>query len=364
MEDEGLYESIIEEQLKSLDLSQIEEIMGITGYSGEYGFDYPGIGEIISSLLSGQPMIDIKEIFNAVLNIFFNEIFTGMLLFAEIIFICALSGLLKSSSSSFGESTVSSVGQIICNYVAVALCIANFYMMYKAAGETIDQIIGFIQVLSPVMLTLMIGSGGTVTGAVMNPVLLMAVTVFSTIIDVLIFPAVFLSCAFFMINSLTENNYIKKLAGYIRKLALFVIGICVLIFSGLTSVQGIVTTSADSVLTKAAKYSIGNFVPIIGSFAADSLDIIRGCCSVIKGAAGIFGIIAIMVIISVPVLKLVAAAAIYKLAAAVAEPLGNDNISDCMSEMGNTMVTLAVVIFLVAIMFLIFIAMFAGFVGG
>lgn len=364
MEDEKIYESIIEEQLDSLDFSQMEEIMGITEYAGEYGFSCPDIGDIISGLISGDALIDFGTVFDAIIRIFMNEIFSCLVLFAEVIFICAVSGLLKSSSTSFGETTVSGVGQLICNYAAVAVCIANFYMMYRLAGEAIDQMVGFIQALSPVMVTLLVGSGGVTTGAVMNPVVLMAITIFSTVIDVFIFPAVFMSCAFFMINSLTENNYIRKLAGYIRKIALFAIGICVLIFSGLSAVQGIVTVSADSVLTRAAKYSVGNFVPIIGGFAADSLDLIRSCCMVIKSAAGLFGITAVLVIISVPILKLAAAAAVYKLAAAVTEPLGNDNISDCMSEMGNTVITLAVVVFLVALMFLIFIAMFAGFGGG
>lgn len=364
MEDEKIYENLIEEQLNSLDLSQMEEIMGITEYAGEYGYDIPNIGDIVSKLMAGESVIDFNEIINAVMGIFMNEILSCIFIFAEVIFICAVSGLLKSSSSSFGDTAVSSVGQLICNYSAAAVCIANFYMMYKVAGDAIDSMMEFIQILSPVMVTLLIGSGGVTTGAIMNPVILMAVTVFSTIVDVFIFPAVFLSCSFFLINSLTGNNYIKKLAGYVRKIALFAIGICVLIFSGLSAVQGIVTESADGVLTKAAKYSVGNFVPIIGGFAADSLDLIRSCCVVIKSAAGVFGIIALLIIVSVPIIKLAAAAAVYKLAAAVTEPLGNDSISDCMSEMGNTVITLAVVVFLVTLMFLIFIAMFAGFGGG
>lgn len=364
MEEEKLYENLIEEQLNSLELSQMEEIMGITEYVGEYGYDPPNIGDIVSKLISGESAIDLTEIGDALISIFMNEIFSCIFLFAEVIFICAISGLLKSTSLSFGETAVSGVGQLICNYSAVAVCIANFYMMYRVAGDAIDSMMGFIQALSPVMMTLLIGSGGVTTGAVMNPVVLMAVTIFSTVVDVFIFPAVFMSCAFFMINSLTENNYIKRLAGYIRKIALFAIGICVLLFSGLSAVQGIVTVSADGVLTKAAKYSVGNFVPIIGGFAADSLDLIRSCCMVIKSAAGVFGIIAVLIIVSVPIIKLAAAAAVYKLAAAVTEPLGNDNISDCMSEMGNTVITLAVVVFLVALMFIIFVAMFASFGGG
>ena len=193
----------------------------------------------------------------------------------------------------------------------------------------------------------------------MNPVVLGAISIFATVCHLIILPAVFLSCSFFLINSLTENDYIKKLAGFIRKFALFIMGLGVLLFSGLSAVQGMVTVPADTVIAKAAKYSIGNFVPVIGGFAADSLDLIKSCTVVIKSAVGVFGVLAMLFLLLVPLVKIMAAVLIYKIAAIVIEPIGDRNMSDCMSEMGNTMVALALVLFLVALMFLIFITLMA-----
>lgn len=133
-----------------------------------------------------------------------------------------------------------------------------------------------------------------------------------------------------------------------------------MLFSGLSAVQGLVTVPADTVIAKAAKYSIGNFVPVIGSFAADSLDLIKSCTVVIKSAVGVFGVFAVLFLLLVPLVKIMAAVLVYKLAAIVIEPIGDRNMSDCMNEMGNTMVALALVLFLVALMFLIFITLMAS----
>lgn len=357
--EQTLYQDIIQEQLKSLDYEQLESIMRLSDFSGENPFPMPTIGDLVEKLLSGELLADPMSIMKTLGSFFLSETFSSMALFAEILVICMIGALLKNASASIGERAASGVGQMVCNYAAVAISIGSFTIMYNVAATAIDEMVSFMQALLPLMVTLLMGSGAVSTGAVMNPVVLGAISIFATVCHLIILPAVFLSCSFFLINSLTENDYIKKLAGFIRKFALFIMGLGVLLFSGLSAVQGMVTVPADTVIAKAAKYSIGNFVPVIGGFAADSLDLIKSCTVVLKSAVGVFGVLAMLFLLMVPLVKIMAAVLIYKIAAIVIEPIGDRNMSDCMNEMGNTMVALALVLFLVALMFLIFITLMA-----
>lgn len=361
MEEELIYGEILTQQLESLEYKQLEALISISDFSGENPFPMPSVADLVTRLFNGEAIADPLGFFQTLAGFFLSETFSNLILFSEIIAICMIASLLKSSSGTLGESTASNVGQMVCNYSAIAICISSFTIMYQVASVAIDEMVGFMQALLPVMVTLLVGSGAAATGAVMNPVVLIAISVFATVAHAVILPAVFLSCAFFMINSLTESDYIKKLATFIRRLAIFIMGLGVMVFSGLTAIQGLVTVPADSVITKAAKYSIGNFVPVIGGFAADSLDLIKSCTLVIKSAVGVFGVLAVLFILVVPLVKLLSAMLIYKVAAIIIEPIGNRNMSDCMNEVGNAMVSLALVVFLVALMFLIFIAMMASF---
>ena len=115
------------------------------------------------------------------------------------------------------------------------------------------------------------------------------------------------------------------------------------------------TKSADSLLMKTAKFSIDNFVPIIGGFAADSLDMVINCIGVIKSAVGLIGIVIIISMLAMPVIKIMAVAVIYKITAIAAEPVANKNISDSLNEIGTSAVTMTVVLAAGALMFLIFI---------
>ena len=141
-------------------------------------------------------------------------------------------------------------------------------------------------------------------------------------------------------------------------------GLSVTLFSGLTAMQGMVTKTADGMLAKTAKYSADNFVPIVGGFAADSIDLILSCATIIKNGVGIFGLIIILTLLIIPMIKILAVAIVFKITAIVTEPIANKTISDCLNEIGNTVITLAVILFLGAVMFLIFLAVIIGIGGG
>jgi stage III sporulation protein AE len=221
-----------------------------------------------------------------------------------------------------------------------------------------------MQALLPVLVPLLITMGGFASGGILNPLIVTAITIFNSILQRFIMPAVYISCIFILVNSLSERDYVKKLALLIRGAALSAMGLAVTLFSGLTILQGIVTRTADGMLAKTAKYSVDNFVPIVGSFAADSLDLILSCTAIIKNGIGIFGLLIILSLLIIPLIKILAVALVFKVSAVIIEPIGNKTISDCVNEVGNTVITLAIILFLVAMMFIIFLSVIIGIGGG
>ena len=124
------------------------------------------------------------------------------------------------------------------------------------------------------------------------------------------------------------------------------------------------TKSADGILINTARFSLDNFVPIVGGFAADSLEMVISCIGLIKNAIGIIGIVIIISLMVIPVIKLLSIAAIYKVIAIAEEPISTKNISDSLGEIGNAAITMTVVLSTGAMMFLIFITILMGMGGG
>lgn len=356
------YEQIIEEQLGSMDLSELENAMEESAETGV--FDALTVDGIIDSLINGQPLFDSDRIIDNLMTLFFMEVKASLFLGCEILTICIIIGLLTNLSNSFGSKTASSLGTMICSFIIIALCIGNFYQTYEYCRETMDTMTTSMGILLPVMIPLLLSMGGLSSGSLLDPVIIGAVTGFNFIMQHLVLPLVFLSAIFIMINSITEKDHVKKLSVFLRKTAIFITGLTVTIFTGITAIQGVVTKSADGILMNTARFSIDNFVPIVGGFAADSLDMVISCIGLIKNAIGIIGIVIIISLLILPVVKILAVAVIYKVIAIAAEPIATKNISDSLNEIGTAAVTMTVVLSIGAMMFLIFITVIMGMGGG
>ena len=348
------YETIINEQLDSMDLSQLEDILD------ELPEELPitdglTVDSIINDLINGEPLFDSEKTIDIIKELFFTEVRSSIILGCEILAVCIIIGLLNNFSNSFGSKTVSSLGTIICGFVVIALCIGSFYRTYESCSQTMDIMTNTMLVLLPIMIPLLISMGGISSGSIMDPVIISSVTGFNFIMQHVVLPLIFLSAIFVLVNSITDKDYVKKLAVFMRRSALFITGLTITIFSGITAIQGLMTKSADSILMKTARFSIDNFIPIIGGFAADSLDLVINCIGVIKSAVGIIGIIIIVSLLTLPVIKILAIAVIYKITAIASEPVATKNISDSLNEIGTSAVTLTVVLAAGALMFLIFI---------
>lgn len=358
------YDSIIAEQMEKLNLNELEDIMDDAVRQSNGIFSSFSADEIVQSFIDGKPLFDTEILLESVWDVFLYEMKAGLVLGVEIISICIVMGLLKNFSNSFGDKPVCTLGTVVCSCLVITLCLKDFMITYESCVSALDTMTNTMQILLPVLIPLLISIGGFSSGGVLNPVIMGAITVFNTVLQKLVLPILFISSIFILINSLTEKDYVSRLAVFLRRTALFFTGLAVTVFAGLTAVQGLVTKTADGLLVNTARYSVDNFVPIVGGFAADSIDMVLSCVAVIKNGIGVMGIIIILCLLTVPVIKILAVAAIYKLTAVLAEPIATKQISASLNEMGNAVITMAVVLGLSALMFLIFITIIIGIGGG
>lgn len=358
------YNSILKEQMDALDLSELENIMDDASLTTNGIFSPLSTDEIIQSFMDGKPLFDSEVIMKNLLDVFLYEVQSGLILGVEIISICIVMGLLRNFSNSFGDKPVSTLGTVVCSCLVITLCLKNFMTTYAACAETLGIMTKTMQILMPIMIPLLISMGGFSSGGVLNPVIIGAITAFNTALQTFILPILFLSSIFILINSLTDKDYVGRLAVFLRRAAIFFTGLAVTVFAGMTAIQGLVTKTADGLLVNTARYSVDNFVPIVGGFAADSIDMVLSCVAVIKNGIGVLGIIIILCLLTAPVLKILAIAVIYKITAVLTDPIGNKQISNCLNEMGSAVITMAVIIGLCALMFLIFLTIIISIGGG
>lgn len=358
------YESMINQQLEDLDLAELERIMEDAAAQSGGIFSSLSTEDVINSFLSGESLFDTDTILESIKDLLFLEVKTGVIMGVEIITVCIIIGLMNNISESFGNKAASTLGNTVCSCLIIIICLSNFKLTYSSCMGSIDTMTNTMQILLPVLIPFLVSIGGFSSGSVLNPAIVTAVTAFSTVLQTFVLPLIFISGTFILINSITEKSYLQQMAVFLRKAAIYITGIIVTLFTGITAVQGIVTKSADGLLVNTARYSIRNFVPIVGKFASDSVDMVLSCAALIKNSIGIMGIIIILCFLTGPVIKLIAVSIIYKITAIIAEPVSTRQISSTLSEMGNAVVTMTVILGLCALMFLIFLTIIISIGGG
>ncbi len=358
------YEDMIRQQMEELDLNELEQIMDDAAEQSNGIFSSISTEEIIDDLISGQMLFDTGTILESVKDVLILEVKAGLIMGVEIITVCIIMGLLNSISGSFGNKAASTLGTTVCSCLIIILCLNNFRITYNSCFDTLNVMTNTMQVLLPILIPLLVSIGGFSSGSILNPVIVTAVTGFNTVLQTLILPLIFISSTFILLNSLTEKSYLQQLAVFLRKAAVYTTGLIVTIFTGITAIQGIVTKSADGLLVNTARYSISNFVPIVGKFASDSVDMVLSCAALIKNSIGLLGIIIIFCVLIGPVIKLIAVSIIYKITAILAEPISAKQISSTLNEMGSSVITMTVILGLSALMFFIFITIIISIGGG
>src|SRR5690625_2447857 len=130
-----------------------------------------------------------------------------------------------------------------------------------------------------------------------------------------------------------------------------VLGVFLTIFLGVMSVQGAATAIQDGVALKTTKFITGNFIPVIGRTFTDAADTVLSAALLLKNAIGIVGVTIIIIIAVFPALKILAISFIYKLAAALLQPLGNSPIISSLNTISKYILYVLACLITVTFMF-------------
>ena len=353
------YKKIVEEQLNNIlddeSLAGLDEIKRNASEISSGLSDQFSLENITTSVLNGESIFASGEIIDSLRSLLVYEIRSAMIIGAEIITICIVSGLLNSLSASLGKKSMNEICQLVCTMIIIGISIKSFDTAYELCLDSVAIMVNTMEILTPILIGILISTGRIASGTILSPVMLGVVTGTGMILKKFILPALFGATILTLINCLTEKNYVNKLSKLVRNGAVTITGLILIIMSGVISVQGLITETSDGLIINTAKYSLSTFIPIVGGFTADTAELFLKCMGTIKSIVGVFGVLTLMTMIIVPLIKIIMVAVIYKITAAVAEPVTDSKISDGINDMGNCLVSMASVVFFAALLFIIFI---------
>ena len=341
-------DAYIDDQLNKINISEIEEYL-----KEDVAIKDIDLKGFLKKLISGEEsllsLFDKQKIQSTI----FSELKSSLRVIGVILVLALLSSILKSLENSFSSGSISKITNYIIFITMVSFALVGFKDVLNICYETIDNTISIMKLIMPILTTFLVLTGFSITSTILNPVFLGGVTAINVIFKKFIFTSLTLAFSVLIVNNLSKSIKLKKLSSFIKNVNMVTVGAVFTIYLGIVSVQGMYVNSLDKFSVKTAKFALGNFIPVVGGFVSDSVDILISSSQLIKNVFGGIGLIILVGICIIPIIKVLSVIVVHKIAAIVVEPVGEDNMSIFLNDVANLMMIMMACLIAVMIMFFV-----------
>lgn len=309
------------------------------------------IKDIFDSAVKGQ--VDNKSFISKILGIFGKQTKDTLKTLGAILAIIVIHSILKSISESLENDNISKLIYYVQYILIATLLMTNFAEVINMVKEATSNMVGFLNILTPLLTSLMLFTGSITTTSMLEPVILFATNLIGNLIQNTLIPVVLIIASFSIISKISDKIKIEKITKFMKSGVIWTLGIILTIFVSVVSLEGTLSSSVDGVTAKTAKAVVSSAIPIVGKILGDAVDSVLGCGIILKNAVGIVGVIIILSICVVPILKLAITAISYKLIAGICEPIADKKILELFEQIGDVFKILVAILSSIAVLIII-----------
>ena len=347
----------VDETLNNIDFSDLEDIINNFTDNQKKMFSITNIKDKVKEVLSGESKIDYSSFLGAIVSILFEIIADYLPMFVLVISIGILSSVIGGIKSKVNEKSVGEIIHFACFCMVIVIVATIVKGLIENTYSSIENMQSQMSILFPILLTIMTSVGSTASVGVFQPTLAVFSNLSSRIFSSLILPIFTLSFCFSIVGNMSNNIKLDKFNSFLSSLFKWLVGILFTIFFALLSIQGISAGSFDSVSIRTMKFTMSSYVPILGGYLSQGMDVIMASSVLIKNAVGLVGIMILISSIIAPVLEIVVVSLMFKIVSAILQPLNNTKLTNFLHTTSNCIIMLSTCLIVVAFMYFIMIGL-------
>lgn len=309
---------------------------------------------------TGDGKFDVNKLLKALLDYSIKDIIAGVKLMTMLIIVCVVCALLVNLERAFSNEKLSGIAYFACYSLIIIIVAKAFNVGVEEVKNTINGLRDFMVAIMPVLLGLLLSSGAAIEATVVDPIIMVTISVVSQLYASVILPLIMVSFALEFVNNISNDYKVEKLAKLLKQSVMWLQGLAMTIFIAVVTIRGISAKAMDEVTAKTAKFAVDNFVPIVGKCLSDAISSVVGYSALIKNALSSVGLIIIIGIVTLPIIKVFIIAFIHKFTAAIVEPISDKRIVNVINSAGDTLILLAASLISITVMFFIIIGIIAA----
>lgn len=238
------------------------------------------------------------------------------------------------------KSVTGSVKNVCVIFESVGICtvlMGHTGNLLTLGMDTVREITDYGKLLLPVMTAALAAQGGITASAGLYTGTAVFNAVLSTVITSVMMPGIRLYLVISMVSSVTGEEFLKRMAEFLKNCSAWIMKTMMMVFTTYLGITGVVSGTTDAAALKAAKVTISTVVPVVGSILSDASEAVLVGAGIIKNAAGIYGILAILAVFAGPFLRLLAHWVVLKLTGAVCGIFGSKSATSVVDAFSTAM---------------------------
>ncbi len=353
--EEELVEQASEALLSEFDFSGIEESLERMLPQDKVRFE-----KVVGALISGDLEETGQWFIRFIKDQLFYEFSYNRKAVVYIIMAAFASAVFSNFADAFRNRQISDVSFYVIYMLVITLCITAFHTTISGLEEGIGSLTGFMQVFCPVYFMAVAFASGSTSALFFYNVVLFLIYVAELLIIHILLPAVNIYIMIRVLGNVTDEDFLSELSELIRKAVVWTLRFMVGCVVGINVIQGLLAPAVDTV-RRSAVTRTAEAVPWVGDLMGGTAEVLVGTAVLIKNGIGMAGALTAVGICAAPALQMLVMALLYRLAAAVVQPVSDKRITSCISSVSEGYELLLRVLVTTGALFLLTIAITASF---
>ena len=218
-----------------------------------------------------------------------------------------------------------------------AILFQQIRSLVEEASGAVWDICEYGRLLCPVLTTALAAQGSLTASAALYG----GTTAFLSLLNMLVsrwmVPMVYVFLAFSVANCALPAEILKQFADAVKCVLNWVLKTLLMVFTTYLSITGVVSGTTDLAATKAARLTISTLVPVVGNLLSDASESVVVSIGVMKNAAGVYGMLAVLAVFVGPFVRLGLKYLLLKLTAVLCSLFAGKNISALIGDFSTAL---------------------------
>lgn len=315
--------------LKGLELGDMQET--VNELLGEETFS---VRQALEKILAGEEVFTPDFVLETVRGFLYEHLLADREVLFQVVLLVILAALFANFTNVFSGSQAGEASFYIVYMLLLALLIHSFGELSAELSGSLEDLTAFMQALMPSYFLAVTAASGTATAMVFYEMVFGVIYLTQVLLLKAVIPGIQAYVIIELINYLHKEDFLSKLADLLKTILEWTMRTITAVVIGMELIQNMVSPALDS-LKRDALGKTAASIPGIGNVINGATEVALGTAVLIRNCLGVMGIVVLVLLGLPPVIKLAMNSLVYKLLAALLQPVSDRRMTGCLSAMGE-----------------------------